>query len=70
MIPGQLRVAEYRVRAEEATALALESSLERVRERHEAAAARWHALASLIERGPRLRAARPSKTPVEPQCVT
>ena len=45
----QTRAAEYHGRALEASALAEASPLDRVREKHEAAAARWRELASLSE---------------------
>lgn len=44
------RAAEYRGRAMAATALAEASPLDNVRERHEAAAARWLDLAEMDER--------------------
>lgn len=50
MSSNQLRADEYRGRAAEATALAGASILDRVRERHEAAAVRWTDLARLNER--------------------
>ena len=50
MSKNQLRADEYRGRAAEATALAVAAILDRVRERHEAAAARWMDLARLNER--------------------
>jgi len=50
MLKRQARAAEYHGRALDASALAVASPLDRVRERHEAAAARWRALAALSER--------------------
>lgn len=47
---NQLRAEEYRGRAAEATACADAAMLDNVRERHEAAAARWTDLARLNER--------------------
>ena len=46
----QDRALEYRGRALEASTLAKAAVLDRVRERHEAAAARWGDLAQLNER--------------------
>lgn len=56
----QLKAAEYRCRASEATALADASLLHRVREKYEAAAARWMDLALLSDRQSRVR--RPGAT--------
>ena len=50
MLKNQLKAAEYRDRAAEASTLAGACILDRVRERHEAAAERWTDLARLIER--------------------
>lgn len=50
MSKNQLRADEYRGRAADATALADAAILANVRERHEAAAARWTDLARLNER--------------------
>lgn len=50
MSKNQLRADEYRGRAADATALADAALLANVRERHEAAAARWTDLARLNER--------------------
>jgi hypothetical protein len=43
----QVQADEYRARALGASTLAADSSLERVREKHELAATRWLALAAL-----------------------
>jgi hypothetical protein len=43
----QVQADEYRAKALNASTLAADSSLERVREKHELAAARWLALAAL-----------------------
>jgi hypothetical protein len=53
----QDRANEYRRLATAATAQATESLLAHVREKHEAAAARWTALAMLDEQSPLLRPA-------------
>lgn len=50
MLKAELKAAEYRSRAQEASALADASLLERVREKYEVAAARWTDLALLNER--------------------
>lgn len=50
MLVRQARAAAYHSRALEATALAQTSILDRVREKHEVAAARWRVLAALNER--------------------
>ena len=49
MLKPHLKAAEYRCRALEASALAGASTLAQVREKYEAAAARWTALAQLSE---------------------
>lgn len=46
----QVKAAEYRDRASDASALASSSLLAHVREKHETAAARWIQLAALNER--------------------
>jgi hypothetical protein len=50
MLKNQIKAAEYRDRAAAAFTLAGACVLDRVRERHEAAAERWTDLARLIER--------------------
>jgi hypothetical protein len=50
MLNSPDKVDHYRACALEATGLALASPLERVREKHELAAATWTALADLVER--------------------
>jgi hypothetical protein len=50
MSKNEIKAAEYRDRAAASTTLAVASLLDRVRERHEAAAERWSDLARLIER--------------------
>lgn len=50
MLKRQARAAEYQGRALAADTLAAASALDRVREKHEAAAAQWRALAALNER--------------------
>jgi len=50
MLKNQLKAAEYRDRAAASFTLAGACVLDRVRERHEAAAERWSDLARLIER--------------------
>lgn len=45
----QVKAAEYRDRASDASALAVASMLAHVREKHETAAARWTQLAALNE---------------------
>ena len=62
-----LRADEYRSRAVEEIAAASASGLERVRAKHQAAAARWMDLASLTERGAKARQARTPKVADSPQ---
>jgi hypothetical protein len=50
MSKNQLKAAEYRDRANASSTLAEACVLDRMRERHEAAAERWSDLARLIER--------------------
>lgn len=50
MSKNQIKAAEYRDRANAASTLAEACVLDRMRERHEAAAERWSDLARLIER--------------------
>jgi len=50
ILKRHVRAADYRERALESVARAEASVLDRVRERHEAAAARWRELAALSER--------------------
>jgi hypothetical protein len=50
MLNSPDKVDHYRALALEATDLALAASLDRVREKHELAAATWTALADLVER--------------------
>lgn len=50
MLKSQIKANEYRGRALDASALAEASPLERVREKHELAAATWTELAALQER--------------------
>jgi hypothetical protein len=50
-LPRGAAAAAYHAKALEATAEAEASVLDRVREKHEVAAARWRALATLHERG-------------------
>jgi hypothetical protein len=50
MLNSPDKVGHYRALALEATDLALATSLDRVREKHELAAATWTALADLVER--------------------
>jgi hypothetical protein len=50
MLIREVKAAEYHCRALEATVLAETSILDRVREKHEVAAARWRVLAALNER--------------------
>ena len=54
MLVREAKAAAYHCRALEATALAESSILDRVREKHEVAAARWRELAALNERAPGL----------------
>jgi cell division protein FtsL len=49
MLQRQVRAAEYRRLSIQASALAESSTLEKVREKHELAAATWAALAALDE---------------------
>jgi len=57
MLRNRLKAAEYRDRAAQASRLAGACILDRVRERHEAAAERWADLARSIERPVHVRAA-------------
>lgn len=50
VLKRQVKAAEYRDRASDASALASASVLDHVREKHETAAARWIQLAALNER--------------------
>lgn len=50
VLKRQVKAAEYRDRASDASALAMSSQLAHVREKHETAAARWIQLAALNER--------------------
>jgi hypothetical protein len=53
MSKNQLKAAEYRDRAAQESTLAEACVLDRVRERHEAAAERWTDLARLVDRADR-----------------
>lgn len=50
MLARDVRAAAYHCRALEASELAAASILDRVREKHEVAAARWRVLAAMDER--------------------
>jgi hypothetical protein len=54
VLKRQIQAAEYRDRALAASALAAASLLDRVREKHEEAAARWWSLVALSERDRRI----------------
>ena len=60
MSKNQLKAAEYRDRATASSTLAEACVLDRMRERHEAAAERWTDLARLVERQ-----GQPSATPAQ-----
>lgn len=47
MLQSQVRAAQYRRLSDQASALAVSSTLENVRKKHEVAARRWAALAAL-----------------------
>jgi hypothetical protein len=49
LIKRQIKAAEYRDRASEASGLAQSSPLAHVREKHQTAAVRWNELAALNE---------------------
>ena len=63
MLAREVRAAAYHCRALEASDLAAASLLDRVREKHEVAAARWRLLAAMNERADPVLAHKREETP-------